>query len=227
MGHSLVAARLRYAIRQGGEWLGQRQGWKASVPDVPGYDDIRGQYEESLFDAFISFAGSSGAGGRRYRNLAGRAVIEAVNDAFYRGYRDAGGEETEADDETWLTARQSAELSHLPGVFEWLKEARDADPPTITEDAVRARVDKWLSGLDGIYSEGRLRGADNVMLTFDGDDGQESCNQCQKYKGQRHSAKWWVKRDLVRRNGNDNFDCGRWENCQHNLFTDDGELYTR
>jgi hypothetical protein len=108
-------------------------------------------------------------------------------------------------------------------VFDWLAEQREAE--TITEDAIHARVEMWLSSLDGIYAEGKLRGRDNVMLTFDGDDGEESCQDCQKYKGQRHSAKWWVKRDLVRRNGNDHYDCGRWAPCQHHFYTDDGALY--
>ena len=196
---------------------------KAPLPGTDDYAAVRAEYESRLFDAFIGFASSSGRGGRAFRNEAGRAVTDATSAAFYRGYQDAGGEETEAEDEDWLTARQEGERGHLPGVFEWLAEAMEAE--TITEDAIRGRVDSWAAGLDGIYSEGKLRGAINIMLTFDGDDGEESCAQCQKHKGQRHSAKWWVKRDLVRRNGNENYDCGRWVPCQHHFFTDKGEMY--
>jgi hypothetical protein len=152
-------------------------------------------------------------------------VVEDVPAAFERGYRDAGGEELEPEDMAWINATQQQQVDFLTGTFDWLKELRDND--TATEDAVQARVDDWVAGLTGIYAEGKLRGKDNIMLTFDGDDGQESCKECQRLKGQRHNAKWWIKRDLVRRNGNDNYTCGRWEPCQHGFYTDDGELYAQ
>lgn len=196
---------------------------KAALPATEDYDVIRADLVERLTDAFLSYVSS--ARGARHQNAARRALVENIPAAFYAGYVEAGGEETEADDEKWLTAEQGRQLDFLADTFVALKEQRDAE--TATESGLRARVGDWARMLDGVFSEGKLRGADNVMLTFDGDDGEESCAECQKYKGQRHSAKWWVKRDLVRRNGNDNFGCGRWDNCHHDLYTDDGELYTR
>jgi len=59
-----------------------------------------------------------------------------------------------------------------------------------------------------------------MYLTYNGEDGEESCRQCQKYKGQRHKKSWWESRGLLGRNGNENFDCGRWENCHHNYYND-------
>jgi hypothetical protein len=168
---------------------------------------------------------SSTTGGVRYKNEVRKAIAEDFPAAFYSGYVDAGGEETEDDDETWLTARVREELDYIDGVFAWLREQRDNE--TATEDAITARVEKWLGGVNSAYTEGKLRGAKNVMLTFGGEDGEESCKECQKYKGQRHSARWWLAHDLIRRNGNENFSCGRWEDCHHDLYTDKGELYTR
>ena len=187
------------------------------------YSVIRADYENRLFDAFIGYGSTSGRGTRSFSNAAARAIVEDFPAAFYRGYRDAGGEEVEPDDDAWLTARTEQERTYLSGAFQDIATLRDNE--TITEDAIRFKVESWLNGLDGVYAEGKLRGAKNVMLTYDGDDGQESCDECQKYKGQRHSAKWWINRDLVRRNGNDNYGCGRWKNCQHHFYTDDGELY--
>ena len=186
------------------------------------YSVIRADYETRLFDAFIGY-GSSGGRVTSFKNAAGRAIIEDFTAAFGRGYRDAGGEEIEPEDDAWLTERTNQERDYLGGAFDAIGQLRDNE--TITEDAIQAKVDSWLNGLDGVYAEGKLRGAKNVMLTYDGDDGAESCDECQKYKGQRHSAKWWINRDLVRRNGNDNYGCGRWKNCEHHFYTDDGEMY--
>lgn len=194
----------------------------AAIPATEDIDVIRADYSDRLFEAFIGYVSSGGAV-TRWKNAARRAIVEDFPAAFYSGYVEAGGEETEADDERELTARMNAEIANLDGLFETLKAWRASED--FTEADIRARVDAWLVGLNSIYSEGKLRGDKNKMLTFDGEDGEESCNECQKYKGQRHSAKWWIALDLVRRNGNDNFGCGRWEPCAHNLFTDDGELW--
>lgn len=199
-----------------------REVTKAAVPDAPDYDAVRSDLEEKLFDAFISFASSRN--GRRYRNQAGQAVIEAVSNAFYRGYADAGGEDTEDDDEKWLTATQQAQLGFLPDVFAWLAEQAEAE--TITEDKVQGRVDGWLEALDGIYSEGVLRGSRNITLEFGGDDGEESCTDCQKLKGRRMKVNTILKQNLIPRPGNRNFECGGWR-CQHYWFNPKtGEQYT-
>jgi hypothetical protein len=196
---------------------------KAALPVTEDYAVVRADFDNRLTDAFLSFAGSGGNASRGPRNEARSAVAEDVPAAFYRGYKDAGGEETDPDDEDWLTGEQARQLAFMNDALSALKQ--QAADETVTEDGIKTRVENWLSTLDGIYASGKLRGKDNVMLTFDGDDGKESCKECQRYKGQRHSAKWWIKRDLVRRNGNDNYGCGRWANCQHDFYTDDGELY--
>ena len=216
-------AGLRQAVSDAVDWLDARLAdeAKAAVPPTEDYAMVRADLLERLTDAFLSFVSSSP--GTRHKNAARRAVAEAIPAAFYSGYVDAGGEETEADDEKWLTAEQGRQLDFLIDTFEALKDDRENE--TATEDALRGRAETWARTLDGIYAEGKLRGKDNVMLTFDGDDGEESCRECQKYKGKRHSAKWWLKRDLVRRNGNEHYTCGRWGNCHHGFYTDDGTLY--
>lgn len=186
------------------------------------YDVIRADLVDRIETAFMDFVSQAGAV-TSFRNAAGRALIEDIDAAFHRGYRDAGGEETEDDDEAWVTAKQSEQRGFMADAFESLKEWRASEK--FTEGDIQARAELWGGMLDGVYSEGKLRGASNVMLTFDGEDGTESCDDCQRLKGQRHSAKWWTKRDLVRRNGNENYACGRWKNCQHGFYTDDGELY--
>ena len=113
-------------------------------------------------------------------------------------------------------------------LFQQLKELKalaKIDGYQILEGVAEQRAEGYARTLDGIYSEGKIRGAKNKMLTFGGDDGEESCKTCQKYKGQRHRASWWVKRDLIIYRGNMNYECGCWQ-CQHYFFDDSGNVYT-
>jgi len=195
---------------------------KSTLPSVEDYDVVRADYKNRLFDAMIGYVSSAG-GSQKWANQIRKAIVDNFPGAFYSGYSEAGGEDTENEDEAWLTRRVSEELSYVPGLFEELKAARDAE--TVTEPAIRDRVDNWAASLAGVYAEGKLRGDRNKMLTFEGEDGTKSCITCQKYKGKRHSAKWWLGRDLVRR-PNEGYECGRFDNCQHEFYTDDGEQYT-
>lgn len=196
---------------------------KAALPDTQPYSTTRREYVLRIGAAVSGYLESSGST-TAWRNQARKAVVEEFPNAFYAGYAEAGGEETEDEDESWLTGAINDELSNVDEMFAALKDLRGTVDP---DEEADARADGYAVTLDSVYSEGKLRGNVNIMLTFDGDDGKESCAQCQRYKGQRHSAKWWLAKDLIRRNGNENFDCGRWENCQHDLYDDKGELYTR
>ncbi len=218
---SIRASRLLAYVRN---TIAEAMALKASIPSTEDYDVVSADYEKRLFDAFIGYASSSGAS-TKWRNQVRRAIVDDFAAAFYSGYVEAGGEETESEDEKWLTARVKEEIGYVDNAFDSIFNEREAE--TVTEDSINGRVQDWVSNLNSVYSEGKLRGNENKMLTFDGDDGEESCTQCQKFKGKRHSAKWWLKRDLIRRNGNEHFDCGRWGNCHHDLYDDDGEMYTR
>lgn len=197
------------------------QAAKAALPDTYEPDVIRTTLTEALFDAFIGYASSAGSV-TKWRNAAGRAVLEGISDMFYRGYEDAGADETEADDERWLTAKQAEQRDYLPGVFDWLKEQRDAE--TITEDAVRARVEQWAQMLDAVYSEGILRGKKNQLLEWRYGD-TDHCETCQKLNGQKHTAKWYLARDYIPGKPGAGMDCGGYR-CQCVLLDRDGNEVT-
>lgn len=194
---------------------------KDTVPAAEDYDVTRADLVNTLLESFRSYVSASR--GRASEIGAKRSLIKNISAAFYRGYKVAGGEVTEPEDEKWLTDTQAFQLDWMDKTFDTLKRQRDTESATIPQ--LEARAEDWGVTLDGIYSEGKLRGRLNIMLTLDGDDGEESCKDCQRLKGARHSARWWVKRDLVRRNGNEHYECGRWGNCHHHFYTDSGELY--
>lgn len=192
-------------------------------PPTEDWSVVQADYRNRLFEALMGYAGGTRV--TAHKNAFRQAVAEDVPAAFYSGYVEAGGEDTEAEDEKELTRLLNAQLEFVDGVFDWVKEQREAE--TITEPAITARVDTWVGTLSSIYAEGKARGDANQMLTFQGDDGAESCPDCQKLKGKRHSAGYWRKKGLLARNGNPNFECGRWDACAHDYYTDAGVLWSR
>lgn len=191
--------------------------YEATVPDAPAYPKTRREYV-SIVGAAVS--GYLERGGRSYKNTMRRAVAEKFPDAFYRGYSDVGGEDTEPEDESWLTDKMNAELGFIDDLFASLKLIRDAgdfDADAIADE----KADGYADTLDGVYAEGKLRGDRNKFYTFVGDDGAESCISCKRLKGKRMKAKKIIKDGLVPAPGNENFDCGGYR-CQHYWEDDDG-----
>jgi hypothetical protein len=164
----------------------------------------------------------------RFQSLFKRAITEAFYPAFDQGLIDGGGEApAQGDDLEWLNAKVAAEHGYAESLFQSLKELKkqsEEEGVGIFEGVPEARAEGYAKTLDGIYSEGKIRGAGNQMLTFGGKDGKESCGTCQKLNGQRHKASWWIGHDLVPYQGNANLDCGGWQ-CEHILFNDKGEVF--
>lgn len=159
---------------------------------------------------------------------AHKALLKNVARDVYRdGLREGG---IEPKDETAEDKAATDEVidDWLASQFEYIgqfaKDAASAKKDKGLRDGALARVDTWAASLRNFGEAGKLAALGNIMLTYDGDDGAESCDDCQRYKGQRHRRNWWAERDLLRRFGNDNFECGRWEPCQHSFRDDSGKV---
>jgi hypothetical protein len=208
-----------------------RMGYAEMARGVVGkdYDAIRTAYGDDIYQAMKDYLDGDRAI-TSFRNRFRRAVLDYFDAAFFTGYMDAGGavNEISDDDKAWLIARQEQEIGYVDSLFQSLKTLRaDAEESKIDPFAMAIeRSITYSKTLDGVYAEGKLRGGKNVMLTLDGDDGQESCPTCQRLKGARHSAKWWTDRGLIPgQPGNPNYEC-RGYNCRHYLVDDQGNLYT-
>jgi len=205
---------------------GKLIGIKSSIPPTEDIDVLRADLRNRLKDAFSSYAGASSRGGRAFISDAKQALQEDLSGAFYAGYREAAGDgaETEDDDESWLTATLSEQQSYLDDAFKSVRGA--ANDESITEDDIDNRVEKWGGTLDGVYSQGILRGSKNLMCYFAGDDGKESCATCQRLQsGPNRSVRYILSHGLNPYPGNPNFECGNWE-CAHNWFSvkDDSQV---
>lgn len=154
-----------------------------------------------------------------------RALIRENGRAIYiQALDDCGVPEEEMDDaddeqiDTWT----GVQLEHVSDFASAVIAARgDKD----AQNAINGRVDDWIAAARSLATIACMMAKKNEMITLDGDDGEESCLECQRYKGQWHRASWWLERDLVRRNGNENYGCGRWDNCHHNFITRDGKQF--
>jgi hypothetical protein len=189
-------------------------------------DSISGEYWTQIYEACYDYLTGDDSV-TRARNVGRKAVVNNFSPAFYSGYADGGGEETEDDDESWLTNRISTELGFIDELFSSLRDKRKEG---MTKDAADAeastRAEGFRNTLNGVYSEGKLRGSKNRMLEFDGTDGQESCETCIELLGKRRSVRWILENDMIPRPGNTNFECNGYR-CQH--FWKDpktGERYT-
>ena len=157
-----------------------------------------------------------------------QAIIDNAQSAYIEGLREGGRKPPtiEADDQK---AIDSWILTQTPSVGAFVDDAMavsklSGDEKTAARDVMLGRVQQWADSLAWL---GRLAGVnakdDDPYLTYDGDDGEESCPECQKYKGKRKRKSAWEKLGLLERNGNPNFTCGRWENCHHNYYNDAGD----
>lgn len=194
------------------------------------YANIRDAYRLNVWAAITEYFYTEGARITKFRNDMRKAMASSFGEAFAQGIADGGGDyinDPDPADVEWLAAKQAAEMGYIDALFVQLKDlkAEAKDDPTATDGEAEKRAENYAKTLDGIYNEGKVRGAKNVMLTFGGPDGHESCATCQKLKGKRHAAKWWIKKGLTIYRGNQNYECGCF-NCQHYLFDDKGNIWT-
>lgn len=226
---AVALAQARRAVTMAAKWLtehyqpvvsvdtflaAQTNGAFKATSAAEDYDVIRADLVTRIGEAFMDFVSQSG-GVTRFRNAAGRALTEDIDAAFHRGYTDAAGAdaETEQDDEDWVTSKQGEQRDFMAAAFESFKDVRTNE--TATQDYIDGRAEVWGGMLDGVYSEGMLRGSKNEMCYFDGDDGAESCETCQDLKaGPPRSVKYILAHNLIPHPGNTEFECGGWK-CEH------------
>lgn len=198
---------------------------------VAEYHPIRQDYYWAIWTAMTDYLSNPKARAVAYKNDFKIAVVESFVLAYKQGWVDAGEgltypEDATPEDKQWIAAKIDAEFGFIESLFAQLKELRGEGPEAWQGEPER-RAENYCKTLDGVYNEGKLRGGRDAMLQFDGEDGQESCPTCQKWKGKKHRASFWVKRGLIPgQPGNPNFEC-RGFNCRHYLIhVRTGKLWT-
>jgi hypothetical protein len=194
---------------------------KAALGD---YLKVRQSYYDEIFVAVYDYLDTGGSVAT-FKNAMKRAMVDALLPASESGWLDGGGElPIDEDTSAWVTAMQGAELSNIDVLFETLKQLKKTDEEINRVDTATARANGYCLTMDTVYSHCKLAAGGNIMLTLEGTDGAVSCAECQKYKGKRHKASWWIANNLVPGVGSA-YTCGGW-NCYHVLVDDKGKLWT-
>lgn len=190
-------------------------------------NEVLREYQDTLERYVVTVANgnmTSGEMSRAHKTLLKRLASEAYKEGMKEGgIRDPEAEMEDEDDSTiddWIS-EQSGYTLEFARACEAVSELSGDDKRT-KRDALLDRVDEWVASMRYIGQRGYLSAKGNLPLTFDGDDGKESCATCDKYKGQRHRMSWWDKRGLLDR-PNGNYDCGRF-NCAHHFIDDEGDI---
>lgn len=185
------------------------------------YSALRSDYWTRIYDAVDTYLNADRPI-TLYRNSARNLASDYFQEAAEIGYQDGGAElPLDAKTQSYVDARIAEEIGHVNQLFVGLRDNSIAN----YEGEAQSRADGYADGLDAIYNLGKLCADGNQMLTFTGDDGKESCPECQRMKDQRHRASWWVDNDLIPGPGNDNYSCNGY-NCAHVLVDDDGNQFT-
>lgn len=177
------------------------------------YEALRGDYWARIYDTVYAYLDGNKPI-TLYRNSMSNLVTDYFQEAAELGWQEGGGE-LPLDDETqaWLDGRISTETGFIKDLFIGL---RDNSIPDYVHEAF-ARADGYSATLDGIFGEAKMRGSKNITLEFGGEDGAESCPDCQKMKGKHHTIKYILDNDLIPRPGNDAYECKGYK-CQHYWF---------
>ena len=186
------------------------------------YSQVREKYYGDVFASVYDFL-DTGKRMTSFRNDMRRGMADAFVQTGDIAWIDGGSElPIDADILDWLAGQQAAEFGFIDTLFQSLKDMRKAGDVNKTAEAT-SRADGYTRTLDRIYNYIKVAAAKNIMLTFAGSDGKESCTDCQRYKGQRHKASWWIAHDAVPPNRN--FECGGWQ-CEHILEDDKGNAWS-
>jgi len=184
---------------------------------------INATYHDAVTAAMVTYF--EGGIVTRPRNQFRQATAAAFYDMFYLGFADSGGGVPDTDSIAWLDARISQEYGFIDMLFQQIKDLKKEED----FDAfawISARADGYTNTLREIYNSAFARGSKDVMVTFTGDDGAESCDDCQKYKGQRHRLSWFANRNAIPPFGT-GLQCHPGGRCHHYLVKDDGTQVTQ
>jgi hypothetical protein len=195
---------------------------KKEMKQAGTYQGVRQEVWAAVYDAVYNYLSST-----EYRPTEFMPMATAVSKAYIEtseiAYEDGGGT-LPLDEDTLAYAKGEldAQLGYIDSLFQTLKGLRkEGDFDAINEAFKRA--DGYSNSLDMFYNSIKTMAAGNKMLTFSGTDGRESCDDCKRYKNQRHRASWWVSHNAVPPSRD--FACGGYH-CDHVLVDDDGQEFT-
>lgn len=197
--------------------------YESNVKAAGDLGQINRIYHDTITGALLDYF--EGGGIAASRNEFKQACITAFSDAFDIAWIDAGAE-LPIDDAalSWVEGRINEEFTHIEALFEEAKELR-RDKEFDYFAWATARADGYTNTLAAVYNEGRLRAADNVMVTWHLGATEKHCKTCASLDGKRHKIKWFLDRNYIPRKPDAGMECHGY-NCDCSLIDDKGSEYT-
>lgn len=166
-----------------------------------------------MFDVVNAAFENGGSITRDMRSL----VKNAVENAYFEGLQEGGISPDEMDEEDALNIVQLdlTQQSFIPAFSADVRKAA-RDGTTEAKNAIIGRIDLWTASIAAAGMAGLNSAKRNEMVVFAGDDGEESCADCQRYKHEAHRRKYFASRNLLPATPGSALACGGWR-CQHYL----------
>lgn len=217
-----LPAELRLLLEQKGLMNNYKRNGTKQAESI---DEANASYHDAITESLTGYF-EEGGNVSSYKNEFKRAVLNAFQDVFDLGWSD-GGQELPIDDDdanSWLEARINQEFGFIDGLFQEAKELRKEEDFDYFS-WITSKADGYVGTLREVYNQAILRASQDMMVTFVGEDGEQSCETCQKLQGVRHKISWFVKRNYVPPYGI-GLQCARGGHCMHYLENDNGEQVT-
>lgn len=211
-----VAEAVRYGLEQA---AGDKEAVKAVFErarvmlSVKAIQATRIDFEDAFADV-MKDALTGNLTRRRWSTIVRALISQYCNKAYRDGLAD-GGVDDEPDE-----AEQDTIAAHIRAQSEYVTNLGAAlyrDEDTVSQAMADQKPQMWFKkSVEPMYTAGLVSANGNQLLEFVGDDGAESCNTCQRLKGQVHRAKDWQRKRLWPGVDTDNFECGGFH-CAHTL----------
>lgn len=174
-------------------------------------------YESGLEELVQSLLRGSGRLSKAsFRAQMKQLITDSANAVAKEAFESEGNKAEDIDDEDldFINEFVGGQRGYVDGFADWLKD-KESD----LDDAV-GRIGSWVASMQNFYQQMKAHAMGNPRLEFFGDDGADSCPECQSFQGVIHTLKWWQGdnpegADYTKRNGNEYFGCKRFENCRH------------
>lgn len=177
-------------------------------------------YEDTRYDFTRDFAGvviEANSGGIESRRRAGTILRSILSKYGRKATIDglvAGGVETDtlegSDLDTFL-GWQSAQSGYVTDFTARIWSKGLSDPQ------IYASVEAWANkSLASAYTNGLISADRNGLYEFYGDDGTESCSDCQRLKGKKFRLVDWYASGYLPDASTCKLECGGF-NCQHKI----------
>jgi phage portal protein BeeE len=169
------------------------------------------------FEQLLFAARQDGITRREWSNRL-RTLIRKYGESAYRDGLEAGGviyapgEALPSDDRKIVNLMVSQASPHVTELGNTLF---NKDGITDPQSALKP-AQWWGTTIVPFYDAGLRSSGMDPMMEFVGNDGAESCSDCQRLKGQRHRHSDWVEKGYAPPYG-DNLDCSGGGLCEHYL----------